>query len=41
MSIANPAPERRRKMFKFIGWAALIVFLIGLMVVFGFFDLLF
>jgi hypothetical protein len=28
-------------MFKFLGWAVFIIFLIGLLVVFGVFDLIF
>jgi hypothetical protein len=30
-----------QRMFRFLGWAVLAIFIIGLLVVFGIFDLLF
>jgi hypothetical protein len=38
----RPGPARRfQSMLRFLGWAALIVFVIGLLVVFGVIDFIF
>jgi hypothetical protein len=39
--IAGRAARRFQSMFRFLGWAALIVFIIGLLVVFGVIDFIF
>jgi hypothetical protein len=39
--IAGRASTEDQSMFRFLGWAALIVFIIGLLVVFGVIDFIF
>jgi hypothetical protein len=41
MSIATGRHGGFQSMLKFVGWAALIVFIIGLLVVFGVIDFIF
>jgi hypothetical protein len=41
VSVTPVSPWRQTQMLKFIGWAVLIIFLIGLLVVLGVFKAIF